>query len=620
MNPASANPLTRATVAAHGWPRAALALSLAGVLAWCLGLVPVDLPAAETPHLRDEDVIRRGQELFTVNCAGCHEFRRRQIGPALGGVTKFRSREWLLEFVRGPLAMAARGDPQAMALLEHNRVPMPSFAYLPESDLAAIFAHIDKVSADRRLVFDPKANNAELQRLFVTPFEPIRKMEWSLVLAEYATVPAGGQRRFGPRLANMRFAPGDPSAAVFVNDQNGYIHRIESGRVEQVLDIGKKFPAFISSPGLATGLGSFAFHPDFADNGLAYVTHTEAFSGQPADFEYGKDRTVELQWVVSEVKLSGLGYSFDRAEWRELLRVNMPRSVHGIQDIGFAPHARKGEAEFGLLYLGIGDGGSTTSGYLDLCHSLASPLGTILRIDPRGTNGRNGRYGVPADNPFAATGTPAAWPEIYAYGFRNPHRLAWDHLNGGRLLAADVGENSFEEINHVEPGKDYGWNVREGNIRFDPVNRTEVEALPWDGPDAPYEKPFAAYSHREGAAVCGGHVYRGSVAALQGKYLLGDIVSGRVFFVDVTREVPGPQPLYELDVAMEGGEPGSLMQWSGNRRVDLRFGEDAAGELYLLSKSDGKIRRITGVMAGRQPDRIRAQPEEAPTAGASGPP
>ncbi len=115
------------------------------------------------------------------------------------------------------------------------------------------------------------------------PSEPIQKIEISLTLSDFATLPVISDRNPVVRMGNMRHLPTDSTGTVFVNNHDGVLYRIEDGKVEAVLDIKKHFPAFIASPGLATGFGSFAFHPEFAENGLLYLTHTEAFSGRSAD-------------------------------------------------------------------------------------------------------------------------------------------------------------------------------------------------------------------------------------------------------------------------------------------------------------------------------------------------
>jgi len=546
----------------------------------------------------DEAVISRGKTLSKQLCSSCHYLEGTSTGPTLGGITTVRDLKWLYEFVRNPMAMVENGDPQARALLEKYKLPMPAFTHLKDADLFAIFSHIHSYSKKRGLSYKPEGNSGHLKALMTLPSEPIQKIGITIKLSEVATLPKVNFERPSIRLANMRSRPGDTPDAFYLNDHDGYIYRIQSGSVDTVFEITQRFPNFIRFPGLATGLGSFAFHPEFTSNGLLYVSHTEKYAGRSADYEYSPDIDTPIQWILSEVKLEKPQDPFNQGTWRELMRINVPDTVHGMQDIKFSRLARPGDSDYGLLFIGFGDGGATNSGNPNLCHNLQSPLGTIMRIDPLGANSRNGRYGIPSDNPFVQDPNTNTWKEIYAYGFRNPHRLAWDHLNNGRLIASEISHRLFEEINVIQPGKDYGWNIRDANILYQPRIQKYGAAIPWEITEEGFEKPFAVYSHLEGNAISGGFVYRGSAEELQGKYIFGDIVSGRIFCLDLDLETKGLQTVFELDITNETNEPGTLREWVGRRRADLRFGEDQAGELYIMTKADGKIRKI--ISAKRQ--------------------
>ena len=549
-------------------------------------------PAAQSPFSDDHAIIAHGRQLAEGLCFSCHSLDRPIAGPALGGITAVRDPQWLLRFAQNPLEMIEQGDPHANELFAQYKLAMPGFGFLPETDLMAIFSFIRAESAEQGLVYRPSEDRGELMELMSLPQEPIPQLGVRFALEELATIPIAPQNRGIVRIATLRHRPDKPEE-LFVSDQDGYLYRLANGSVDAVLDIRRHSPEFINEPGLATGLGSFAFHPDFATNHLVYISHTAKFKNQPADYEFDPSIRVPMQWILSEIKLPSPGATFDDGEWRELLRINVPRHVHGLQDIQFSPLAKPGDADYGLLYIGFGDGGSTRNGNPELTHNLNSPLGTILRINPTGDNSRNGHYGIPTDNPFVSAKDTAVWSEIYAWGFRNPHRLTWDHLNEGRLLANEVGERLFEEINVVIPGRDYGWNVRDAHLHYDAA--TEKESAPPAGilaTDESFELPLAIYSHFEGNAISGGFVYRGSVPELQGKYIFGDIVSGRIFCLDVTHQTAGYQQIYELEIDDGSGNLTSLRELTKRGRVDLRFGEDADGELYIMTKPDGKIRHV----------------------------
>src|SRR5690606_15440674 len=160
-------------------------------------------------------------------------------------------------------------------------------------------------------------------------------------------------------------------------------------------------PDFIDQPGLATGFGSFAFHPDFQKNGLLYTTHTEPAGNGIADFALPDSVRTTLQWVISEWKADDPGAFPFAGNHRELFRVDMMTGVHGVQEITFNPLARPQDEDYGLLYIGIGDGGSVGSGYPVAVTSMETPWGKIVRIDPQGSNSKNRQYGISENNPFA---------------------------------------------------------------------------------------------------------------------------------------------------------------------------------------------------------------------------
>jgi glucose/arabinose dehydrogenase/mono/diheme cytochrome c family protein len=549
----------------------------------------------ESFPLRDQELTDRGRELASIYCRSCHDYRRTHIGPKLGGITRYRSREWLMDFVKDPAGLAASGDETAIDLIARYKVPMPGFAtLLSDDDLEAIFSSIAAYSDRRKLTFDPSEDNPRVQEMLAVPTEPVPPATHALVLEDVVTMPVIPNPRDIARIATLRTVPGDDSEDLYISNQDGSIYRIREGESKVVLNIRNHFPDFFNYPGLGSGLGSFDFHPNFNENGLVYVTHTETCKKQSSAYLPDSPLDEAVQAVISEVRVKAPGeVDFAGASWREILRITLPTTVHGMQDIAFAPFAQPGDADYGLLFIGIGDGGSTAYGYPHLTHRLDAPLGSILRIDPRGTNGRNGQYGIPADNPFVDNKTPDIWPEIYAWGFRNPHRLTWDPFVKNRFLAIDVGSNLFEEINVIEAGRDYGWNVREGNLEFDPVAQNPTEIIPWNVDEPDYVEPLAVYSHLEGRAICGGPIYRGSIEWLRGKFIFGDIVTGNLYYLDPDH--PGkPQPIFRLSVTDANGRDGVLGTWIKGR-VDLRLWEDAAGELYLLTKTDGGVRRVVDV-------------------------
>jgi len=399
---------------------------------------------------------------------------------------------------------------------------------------------------------------------------------------------------------------------LFVNDQRGLIYRVEKGVATQYLNVRPLLPAFIDQPGLGTGLHSFAFHPEFMANGRLYTVHSEPWNAGTPDFKgpvapvnSGGQMSVVSEWTT----LDPAAASFNGTR-RELFRVYFPGTIHCAQEIAFNPNAGPGDPDYGLLYICLGEGGSYLRGYWQNEHRLDSPMGTIFRIDPLGNNSANGNYGIPADNPWADSGDPSVIREIFAYGFRNPHRIVWDTGGSGRVYVGDIGETQVEELNLLEPGLDYGFPQREGTFRLDPTKPSDNESvypLPPDDASFGFTYPVAQYDHDEGRAIAAGPVYRGTLAPeLTGKVLFGDIPLGRIFLVDESALSFGAQAdLKEARLRLNGVE-GTLTSFVGNSRADLRWGMDGDGEVFVMTKTDGKIRRIIGTATGD--DSFRNEP------------
>jgi glucose/arabinose dehydrogenase len=391
-------------------------------------------------------------------------------------------------------------------------------------------------------------------------------------------------------VATLRAYPsGD--GTLFVSDQIGIIYRISQGKLDTFFNIRSIIKDFIYEPGIGTGLGSFAFHPDFLHNGLFYTTHAEGFKGLPADNGFSDSLKIGLQWVLTEWKMTDVRAKTFQGTHRELLRLNTPTTAHGVQDIGFVPGLNKKDPGYGMLYLGCGDGGSNNIRHPELSHTTSSFLGTIIRIDPAGRNSPNGKYGIPADNPFVTDKNPATRKEIWAYGFRNPHRMCWDLSYGVRMIAADIGESNIEEVNIIEKGGDYGWSRREGNYAISTkIDLKNVYPVRQDDTTR-YRGPFGQYDHNDGNAISGGFVYHGPLTSLDNKYIFGDIVQGKLFYLNIDRNLTD-STVYELTVEQNGKET-SLRQLNNIQRVHLRIGYDPfSGTLYIMTKN-GKIRRVT---------------------------
>ncbi len=551
---------------------------------------------APASYPRDAATLMQGQALFTQYCASCHALDRDTMGPPLGGVTQVLSGDELRQQISNATAVVESGNPRANALFRRYKIVMPPFAALPAEQVTAILAYIDAESERAKL--KPFAVNltppsAQTPRLI----PPVEKSGLVIELEDYVQIPLAANRRPDKGIATLRSSP-QKDGAFFVSDQMGVIYRVQNRQVSVYLDTRDKLPDFVFEPGIGTGLGSFSFHPDFLRNGLLYTTHAELTPEKKAinDDWYEKvtipfQGTPTLHWVVSEWKIADPKADHFTGTRREVLRFKTPTTAHGSQDLAFAPVDPK-DPDYGLIFLGVGDGGSVNLKMPQLAHNPRSLLGTVLRIDPRGTNAPAGTYGIPADNPFAHSTDPLARPEIWAYGFRNPHRMSWDVSYGKkRLIVADIGESNVEEVNLIEKGGDYGWNKVEGPTKVDVLRDAKVNFAAQPADLAPYKMPHGMFDHTDGNAISGGFVYAGPLEALQHKYVFGDIVTGRLFFMNFDATLSDSK-VYELNIVRNGAAT-TIGAFSKAKRAHLRIGYDeVTRDLYIMTKEDGRIRRV----------------------------
>jgi hypothetical protein len=160
------------------------------------------------------------------------------------------------------------------------------------------------------------------------------------------------------------------------------------------------------------------------------------------------------------------------------------------------------------------------------------------------------------------------------------------------MLATDIGESNIEELNIVENGGDYGWPNREGNFGIATLKDLKTVFKLRESDLGLYKTPFAQYDHEDGLAISGGYIYDGDIKPLQSKYIFGDIVSGKLFYVNIDAPL-SDSTIYELTIIQDGKET-NLQEMSGIKRLHLRVAYDQfRKELYVITKADGKIRRVT---------------------------
>ena len=432
--------------------------------------------------------------------------------------------------------------------------------------------------------------------------------------------------------ARVSFVRDLPDGRRFANDQRGYLYLLDGDSEPSVYaDFAAAFPLAVYNR-LESGFIGFDFHPEFARNGLFYTAHGEWAFANPGSVNFippGYTETdVTHHNVITEWRASDpTANAFDGTR-RELLRVAhvTANMSHPFGYVGFNPTSAPGDPDYGLLYtsgsdLGFSNGGGPNSENPGQTQRLDSVITAILRIDPRSPSESSGvkglgDYTIPAGNPFAADGNPDTLGEIYAYGFRNAHRLSWD-LTDGTMFAMDIGMNHIEEVNIVHAGGNYGWMPREGyweNGMTRPGGAlNQLYELPPDvleGRTADgYTYPVAIYDHNEGRAISGGFAYHGRIEALRGKFVFGDLARGRLFAADLAAlkaaddGVPGTvAPVEEIQLYVRGpsGNRASVSfreliersNGAATERADLHLSRSRDGELFLTSRQDGMIRML----------------------------
>ena len=362
-------------------------------------------------------------------------------------------------------------------------------------------------------------------------------------------------------------APGDVNH-IFVVQQTGQVLRLDLRT--NTFDAKPFFniQGMLTSTSGEQGLLGMAFDPNYPSNGKFYLD----FVVPGGAFGNGVTHVSQFQVATGKKKKK------NKAREKILVRFDHPQTNHNGGWIGFSP--RSGDEN--NLYIATGDGGSGNdqgTGHIEPggnAQSNVTLLGKMLRIH---VNSALGTASIPADNPFVSSGTFRH--EIFAFGLRNPFRDGFDQQTG-RLFMGDVGQNTREEVDVQQPtnpggGENYGWRLREGTISTPGVG---------GAPPPGNVDPILDYGRSVGGTVIGGYVYRGSaIPALQGKYIFGDYVAGKIFtldydgtnasnFQDITSELfPTRVGGFRL------GNPSS-------------FGEDASGELYICDIGSGNLYKI----------------------------
>ena len=266
----------------------------------------------------DSLVIAMGNTVFHQHCSGCHNFRQDGIGPQLGGLTSQVSVDWIKHFITDSKKVIESGDERARQLVKQYKAEMPSFAAFTDDELNGIIAFLNTKASPYQHM--SKDNGKELSNPIADSIKRSNLMvELQLVTQVPASIDSGKLPQ--TRITKFDFEPRSGSSLIL--DLRGKLYKLQNNEPIVYLDIAKLKPKFIHEPGLATGFGSFAFHPDFAKNGLLYTTHTESPGSGIADFYFTDSIEVKLQWVLTEWKTENPGAATFSGTSRELLRVNM---------------------------------------------------------------------------------------------------------------------------------------------------------------------------------------------------------------------------------------------------------------------------------------------------------
>ena len=653
-------------------PRFGLAFALfAGVLlVRVVSTQPARNPGAaalKNPVPATPESLAAGKRAYDTNCAACHGNRAQGAEKAgiiisiiqeMGGrqAPDLTDEKWDHGASDGEIfAVTKKGVPPTMMAGWEGR--------LADTEIWHIVNYLRALAANPNLAIASAPATAAAD-----PAAPGRKLE----LSDYVQMPITGDPRGDLTrglLARVNFLRDEPGGRrFFVNDLNGplYILDKQSKQFTTYLD----FNGLAGRPGLfqkltfernfATGLINFIFDPDYERNGVFYTIHmedptvdapVEPRAGAVPGLELSGYRTtpahvtpiapgaritregVMIEWTDRDISNA----TFEGTA-RELLRMQLASPIHPLGEMAFNPNARRGDPDWRVMYVGIGDSGSGEQKDIRRMNPqrLDNWNGKILRIVPdlrehvaTSTVSDNGRYRVPNDNPFVAV--DGARKEIWAVGLRNPHRLVWDvdptQPRAPRLFAFNIGLTGWETVVIVKKGANYGYSLREGPQAMTLQGMTPVPAddtIPVQITDTIARGtmkptyPVIAYPHTGsgGDAIAGGFVYRGTrIPALKGKMLFGDITTGRIWYAEMADVLRADDddpatlaPMHELDAGLRRiveqtyrargglGEalPGAAAV-SGRGRVDLRFAEDNAGELYIMTKSDGVIRQVMGI-------------------------
>ena len=631
------------------------------------------LVATMTTSVRSQTstpALAEGKSLYAIYCANCH-------GDAAQGATKAGFDISII---------TERGGKQPSDLTDqvwdHGSTDAEIFKVIKEGKPAAMMPGFQESLSDAQInnIINYVRSISAAKGAAKVKDQPSSDPDnldngRTLELADYLELPLTGDLstdRVSGVLARgsiLRDEPGGGSR-FFINDLTGplYIYDKQTKKLTTYLNFdgtGERaglFPKFTAAMGYAAGILNFVFDPDYAQNGIFYTLHMEN-SDIPGDSAAPKSEVVPgldltgytttkaltppiapnpvgiREIVLVEWTDKQIGNTTFEGTAREVLRMQLPGIFHPLNEFIFNPLAKKGDPDWRVMYLGVGDAGTgERPGPTRLyAQRLDNYQGKVLRIIPSlsehtstSTISENGRYRIPSDNPFVSVA--GAKKEIWAYGLRNPHRLTW-YIDPAKprqatLFAFNIGLISWETIAIIKKGANYGYPLREGTLSMSTDNT--MGPLPADdvipvlisdsvalGTIKP-TYPVIQYPHAPsgGDAIANGFVYRGTqIPALKDCFVFGDVTTGRIWYTPIKDVLAADDdnpltvaPIYELRTqirklsedtyrkrgGLSSGLPGRGAI-AGAGRIDLRLAENDNGEIYVLTKGDGMIRKFVSV-------------------------
>lgn len=632
-------------------------------------LIFVATLTASVQSQTSRQALAEGKRLFATNCANCH-------GDAAQGAIKAGFDISII---------TERGGKQPPDLTDqvwdHGSTDAEIFKVIKEGKPSAM------MPAFQGSLSDAQIKNVVSYLHSLKPTKGATKVtaqkinsnkqnnQRTLELTDYLELPLTGDMstdRVSGVLARGSVLRDEPGGGkrFFINDLTGplYIFDKQTKKLIPYLNFdgtGDRtglFPKFTAAMGYAAGLMNFVFDPDYARNGIFYTLHMESSttpeesavpkSGVVSGLDLAGYRTTKAlspptalnargtrEMVLVEWTDKQIGNTTFEGTAREVMRMQLPGIFHPLNEIIFNPAARRGDPDWRVMYLGVGDAGTgERPGPARMyAQRLDTYQGKILRIIPMlsehtstSTISENGRYRIPNDNPFISD--PGAKKEIWAYGLRNPHRLTWyidpEKPRQATLFAFNIGLVSWETIAVIKKGANYGYPLREGTQSMSEGNA--MGPLPTDdaipilltdsitrGTVRP-TYPVIQYPHAPGGgdAIANGFIYRGKqIPVLKDCFVFGDVTTGRIWYTPIKDVLAADDgnpltvaPIYELNTQLRKLSEGTYRKRgglstglpgrgavAGAGRIDLRLSEDNEGELYVLTKGDGMIRKFVSI-------------------------